>query len=605
MAVTYKAPGTYVLGGISAPSRGTGQAFRAGLTTAQQRREREQAMQLRASAEQRTQEQFEMAKADRARAAAQAAEAKRKQDEFNRLLLETSSIGLDRSSTITPATTPAFTGPSAGLSYGTSVSQAPASAPASPADTPTAGTPTAGTPIAGLTIPGVGDTTMVGSDGEDTLSTPTSAAYGSLDELYDAFMAGQIDFPTYSQMRFDIVRSGQATLPPEQAARQAEIDQRALREVEAAATGETVRGVLGTAVDRPLGAVSAAGTALYGAAADALGVIAATVGLTGVAADLEQFSDQAYNIARTNLASGLSATAGMSAADFDMDPAQFAAEVARAEEDATDTPVIVDTPAEDDPTVDEPAADVAAPGRSPVSPVRFTYSTVSNPPQLSQKLRSSYDMRSELVNAYNRFAQGGYWEQANALRERITKLDETLDFMEGQQAVNDVVLFNDGRRMSALLSNYMGVGVTIEPQPDGTFSLLIGGQPHPDPAFANMSSKALEDSARSFFDIQYRTRMAELAQIRSEALEEAYGENGGKLQAEQEAAARAAAMAGVTGEWKLENTSTTDAGLPQYFIRIGSNVRILMPTRNDVGEIEYQLTSIQGDEIRTGEVGGQ
>jgi hypothetical protein len=84
MAVIYKAPGTYVLGGISAPSRGTGQAFRAGLTTAQQRREREQAMQLRASAEQRAKEQFEMAKADRARAAAQAARIQQAQAEFAR-----------------------------------------------------------------------------------------------------------------------------------------------------------------------------------------------------------------------------------------------------------------------------------------------------------------------------------------------------------------------------------------------------------------------------------------------------------------------------------------------------------------------------------------
>ena len=84
MAVTYKAPGTYVLGGISAPSRGTGQAFRAGLTTAQQRREREQAMQFRASAEQRAKEQFEMAKADRARAAAQAARIQQAQAEFAR-----------------------------------------------------------------------------------------------------------------------------------------------------------------------------------------------------------------------------------------------------------------------------------------------------------------------------------------------------------------------------------------------------------------------------------------------------------------------------------------------------------------------------------------
>ena len=612
MAVTYKAPGTYVLGGISAPSRGTGQAFRAGLTTAQQRREREQAMQLRASAEQRAKEQFEMAKADRARAAAQAAEAKRKQDEFNRLLLETSSIGLDRSSTITPATAPATTGfvpPSAGLSFGTTVAPTPTTPttpysgrPMVPGQLP-AGTPTAGTPTAGLTIPGAGDTTMVGGAGEDTLSAPAPGTYGSMDDLYDAFMAGELDFPTYSRMRIDMVRSGQAALPPGQAAWQAEIDQRTLREAEAAATGEAVREALGTAVDRPLGVVSAASHAMIGGVADALGVVAATVGLTGRAADLEQISDQAYNIARTNLANGLSATAGMTAADFDMEPAQFAAEMRRAEEDAANKSVIIDEAAEDDPTVDEPAADTVAPGRSPVSPVRFTYGVLSDPPQLSQKLRSSYELRSELVSAYNRFAQGGYWEQANALRERITKLDETLDFMEGQQAVNNLVVFNDSRHMNALLSNYMGMNVTVTENPaDGTFSLLVNGIPHPDPALSNMSAAALEDSARSFFDVQYRTTMAQRAALQAEAYAEAFGEEAGKL----EAAKLAAAQAGVTGEWKLVNTSSTDLGPPQYFIKIGNDIRILKPEEDrTTGKINYVITAVTQEDLNTALLGGQ
>lgn len=583
MAVTYTAPGTYVLGGISAPSRGTGQAFRAGLTTAQQRREREQAMQLRASAEQRAKEQFEMAKADRARAAAQAAEAKRKQDELNRLLLETSSIGLDRSSTITPATAPATTGfvpPSAGLSFGTTVAPTPTTTPT----TPYSGRPMvpgqlpAGTPTAGLTIPGAGDTTMVGGAGEDTLSAPAPGTYGSMDELYDAFMAGELDFPTYSRMRIDMVRSGQAALPPGQAAWQAELDQRTLREAEAAATGEAVREALGTAVDRPLGVVSAATHAMIGGVADALGVVAATVGLTGRAADLEQISDQAYNIARTNLANGLSATAGMTAADFDMEPAQFAAEMRRAEEDAANKSVIVDKAAEGDPTVDEPAADTVAPGRSPVSPVRFTYGVLSDPPQLSQKLRSSYELRSELVSAYNRFAQGGYWEQANALRERITKLDETLDFMEGQQAVNNLVVFNDSRHMNTLLSNYMGMNVTVTGNPaDGTFSLLVNGIPHPDPALSNMSAAALEDSARSFFDVQYRTTMAQRAALQAEAYAEAFGEEAGKRQAERDMA---------------------EAGNPgfmfeQELAQAGPNGETIMVMKNAAGE--YRLVWLERD----------
>jgi hypothetical protein len=289
-----------------------------------------------------------------------------------------------------------------------------------------------------------------------------------------------------------------------------------------------------------------------------------------------------------------------------MEPAQFAAEMRRAEEDAANKSVIVDEAAEDDPTVDEPAADTVAPGRSPVSPVRFTYGVLSDPPQLSQKLRSSYELRSELVSAYNRFAQGGYWEQANALRERITKLDETLDFMEGQQAVNDLVVFNDGRRMNTLLSNYMGMNVTVTENPaDGTFSLLVNGIPHPDPALSNMSAAALEDSARSFFDVQYRTTMAQRAALQAEAYAEAFGEEAGKRQAEQEAAARAAAQAGVTGEWELVNTSTTVLG-PQYFIKIGNDIRLLVPEEDKTtGEINYVITSVTQEDLNTALLGGQ
>lgn len=106
------------------------------------------------------------------------------------------------------------------------------------------------------------------------------------------------------------------------------------RELAAEQTGSMIRSGLSSLADRTAGALSAAGSGLYGLSADVLSPAFATLGATSLAAQLERQSDIAYNIARSNLANGLSATEGMSPADFDMEPAQFDFVVAKAEADA-------------------------------------------------------------------------------------------------------------------------------------------------------------------------------------------------------------------------------------------------------------------------------
>ena len=106
------------------------------------------------------------------------------------------------------------------------------------------------------------------------------------------------------------------------------------REMSAEQAGGSIRSALGTFADYTAGALSAAGSGLYGAAADVLSPAFATLGATTIAADFERNSDIAYNLALSNLLNGLSATEGMSAADFDMEPAQFDFVVAKAKADA-------------------------------------------------------------------------------------------------------------------------------------------------------------------------------------------------------------------------------------------------------------------------------
>jgi hypothetical protein len=110
------------------------------------------------------------------------------------------------------------------------------------------------------------------------------------------------------------------------------------RVVEAGQLGNVVRSALGTASDYTLGALSGAGNALYGATSDALSPAFATLGATSIAAELERKSDIAYNAALANIQNGYLATRDMTAADFDLEPADFDFAVARALADARNAP---------------------------------------------------------------------------------------------------------------------------------------------------------------------------------------------------------------------------------------------------------------------------
>lgn len=151
-------------------------------------------------------------------------------------------------------------------------------------------------------------------------------------------VGGPIESAGIPSIMDQIRASGMSTLPPPMAAafgladllQQPSEAPLSAREKQAAETGSMLR----TGLDYGAGALSAAGTGLYGAAADVLSPAFATLGATSLAAELERQSDIAYNIALSNLMNGLSATEGMSVEDFDLEPDQFNFAVAKAREDA-------------------------------------------------------------------------------------------------------------------------------------------------------------------------------------------------------------------------------------------------------------------------------
>jgi len=525
MAVTYKAPGTYVLGGISAPSRGTGQAFRAGLTTAQQRREREQAMQLRASAEQRAKEQFEMAKADRARAAAQAAAAAQADKQRKALLaqyggaLVGSAPGLVTGApgvATQPATAPTFTGPGTDLSFGTTVAPTPT--------TPYSGRPMvpgqlpAGTPTAGLTVPGAGDTTMVGSAGEDVLAVPTTPYSGR--PMVPGQMPAGATRTTYYGTQFDIYPDGRIVnlatgteIPatPEYA------DLRAT--VSAMATG-------GAAATIPMGVRPTTGQELpeY---VDPAGLRTALLGDLPGQANADRF-----------LASGLinqqeyeQLTRGSRGQQREVIAIavrrQLAGETAPAVSEAPTAPETVTvqttTPSGEETTVEvdegptiAPTAGVRAPdSESPVDyilgqPVGSAATAPNIPrdtPRISAAITQGFSERERLVEAYNAFTQAGLLEDARDFLQAIQNLDQTLIRLQGEQAINDLQI-GSVERASQLLSYYYGTSVQPVMTSDGVYDLYINGQPAENEDMLGLRPDQMGNMLRQFFDTQYRDAMA-------------------------------------------------------------------------------------------------
>lgn len=187
MAITFSTPGQYTLGGISAPRTGVAQAFQAGVSAnlgrqeaRQVMQEREQAMQLRASEEQRRQQQFEAAQRAAAAAAARAAQIRAAQAEA----IKNRPAGL----TI-PTTTTTAAPPPAGMRLGSMPT--PDMLPMVPSGGVQGGT---GGNVAG----GGGTAALAGGAGADTLAgpatvpagTPARAKFGGV--AFDVYPDGRI-----------------------------------------------------------------------------------------------------------------------------------------------------------------------------------------------------------------------------------------------------------------------------------------------------------------------------------------------------------------------------------------------------------------------------
>jgi hypothetical protein len=94
---------------------------------------------------------------------------------------------------------------------------------------------------------------------------------------------------------------------------------------------------------------------------------------------------------------------------------------------------------------------------------------------------------AQLAQVYLRSGTQQGIEAAMRLRENIGKLDESLlqiqqqvqqkqMYLQGMQGLRELATANDPRRLSGVLTQYMGVPVGIQPRPDGNYNLFVNGQ---------------------------------------------------------------------------------------------------------------------------------
>lgn len=139
---------------------------------------------------------------------------------------------------------------------------------------------------------------------------------------------------------------------------------------------------------------------------------------------------------------------------------------------------------------------------------------------------------AQLAQVYLRSGTQQGIEAAMRLRENIGQLDASLlqiqqqvgqkqTYLQGMQGLRELATANDPRRLSGVLTQFMGTPVGIQPRPDGKYNYFINGKKVQD----GVSPAQLAAMALKEFSPEARTASAQSAQLENElALKRKYGD---------------------------------------------------------------------------------
>jgi soluble lytic murein transglycosylase-like protein len=211
---------------------------------------------------------------------------------------------------------------------------------------------------------------------------------------------------------------------------------------------------------------------------------------------------------------------------------------------------------------------------------------------------------AQLAQVYMRSGTQKGTDAAMRLRDNIGQLDASLlqlqqqvgqkqMYLQGMQGLRELATANDPRRLSGVLTQFMGTPVGIQPRPDGKYNYFLNGKKVQD----GVSPAQLAAMALREFSPEARTASAQSAQLENElALKRKYGDA-------LVNAMRDIQKAMVDGEYKLadrhaaqlEGKLTVDSSKGVAYLQKGNRVFVINPDsiseETPFGKIELPPTA--------------
>lgn len=124
--------------------------------------------------------------------------------------------------------------------------------------------------------------------------------------------------------------------------------------------------------------------------------------------------------------------------------------------------------------------------------------------EANDAVRAAIQLRNETARLANIARIKGNEEEFNKYKTQLAGLDNNIIKAQGLQGLNDIKR-GDTRRLTAALSNALGLNVQITPRDDGFFNVVgLGDQPR------KMTAAQLENEGRLIFDREYKGQMDKL-----------------------------------------------------------------------------------------------
>jgi soluble lytic murein transglycosylase-like protein len=224
--------------------------------------------------------------------------------------------------------------------------------------------------------------------------------------------------------------------------------------------------------------------------------------------------------------------------------------------------------------------------------------------QQSAFLTRQRNETAQLAQVYMRSGTQQGIEAAMRLRENIGQLDASLlqiqqqvgqkqAYLQGMQGLRELATANDPRRLSGVLTQFMGTPVGIQPRPDGNYNYFINGKKVRD----GVSPAQLAAMALKEFSPEARAASAQSAQLENElALKRKYGDA-------MVNAMRDIQKAMIDGEYKiaeerakqLQGKLTIDTSKGVAYFQQGNRVFVINPDgkveETPLGKVELPPTA--------------